>query len=142
MKLFCGILDSSVWCESAETRLVWITLLAMADRNGYVGAAVPGVAARARVSVEAAERALATFLAPDPHSRSKEHGGRRIEVVERGWKLLNYGKFRESRQADLRRDQYRQSKRKRRALTKKQREVKAFDEAAGNVAPDYVYEEG
>ena len=41
--LFSNIIDSSVWRESKETRLVWITLLAKKDKDGYVRAAGIGI---------------------------------------------------------------------------------------------------
>lgn len=93
-KLFSSITESTVWCESAHTRLVWITMLAMADRRGRVWASVPGLANRARVPLEDAEKAIATFLAPDKHSRTPDHEGRRIEPIDGGWRLLNYAKYR------------------------------------------------
>jgi hypothetical protein len=95
-KLFASITDSSVWMEDSDTRIVWVTLLAMADANGYVGSSIPGIAARAHVSLDVTERALAKFQAPDKYSRSKAHEGRRIAEVDRGWKLLNYRSFREN----------------------------------------------
>jgi len=106
-KLFSTITDSSVWAESSDVRIVWVTLLAMADRHGYIGASVPGLANRARVSVEVVEEALVKFMAPDPYSRSEEHEGRRLEKVERGWQLLNYQRFREVADSEVRRKQKR-----------------------------------
>jgi hypothetical protein len=143
-KLNKSILLSTVWLESSETKVVWITMLALADADGYVGASVPGLARVAGVSEEATEAALAKFLAPDPGSRSKEHDGRRIAVVDRGWVLLNYVKIRDTRDPDARREQTKQAMRRHRARAKQlsghARDVKAFDEAAGNVAPVSVYE--
>jgi hypothetical protein len=95
-KLLSSITDSSVWDEDNETRIVWITLMAMANKYGYVGASVPGIARRARVPIEAVEVALGKFQSPDPHSRSPEFEGRRVERVERGWLLLNYTRIRTS----------------------------------------------
>ena len=43
-KLFNSILASTVWSEPNETRIVWITLLAMADKNGIIEGSVPGLA--------------------------------------------------------------------------------------------------
>ena len=94
-KLFGSILDSTVWATPATVRVVWITMLAMADQDGVVEAAVPGLAKRAGVTREDCESALALFLAPDPDSRSKEHGGRRIEEWDGGWRLVNYEKYRD-----------------------------------------------
>ena len=93
-KLFGSILDSTIWCESDETRLVWITMLAMADRSGVVNASIPGLASRARVSIENLKKALEVFSAPDPYSRTPDEQGRRIRAVDGGWQLINYGKYR------------------------------------------------
>lgn len=118
VKVFSSITDSSIWCEDAETRVVWITMLAMSDSKGYVGASLPGLAARARVPIAKAEEAIALFLSPDKYSRSQEYDGRRIEVAHRGWRLLNYLAFREVRDAESRKAQNREAKRKSRASKK------------------------
>ena len=103
-KLFSSITESTVWCEPLATRVVWVTLLAMADRHGRVWASVPGLAGRARVTVHQAEVALERFLAPDHHSRTKDYEGRRIEPIDGGWRLLNYAKYREMRDEEERRE--------------------------------------
>jgi hypothetical protein len=103
-KLFSSILASTVWREDADTRLVWITLLAMADKHGVAEGSVPGLADFARVPVENTRRALAKLAAPDPDSRSQEHEGRRIQSVDGGWLLLNHAKYRERLNLDERRE--------------------------------------
>jgi len=50
-KLFSSIVHSTVWRESNHVRLVWVTLLALCDRDGRVEASVPGLADAARVTV-------------------------------------------------------------------------------------------
>lgn len=94
-KLFQSILDSTIWQESNETRLLWITMLAMSDKNGEVQAAIPGLAKRAGITIQECEDGLATLLSPDPYSRTPDHEGRRIEVISGGWSLLNHAKYRE-----------------------------------------------
>lgn len=96
-KLFSSITESTIWCEPDRTRLVWICMLAMADKNGRVWASVPGLANRARVPLVDAEIALAAFLAPDPYSRTPDNEGRRIEPIDGGWRLLNHEKYRSIR---------------------------------------------
>ena len=108
VKLFSSILDSSIWGYDSETRLVWITLLAMADADGVVRAAVPGIANRARVSMEATEKALDIFQSPDEHSRSEEHEGRRVVKDGRNWTILNFREHRER----YRQEQEKQRKRR------------------------------
>ena len=93
-KLFSSITESTIWVKDLETRIVWITMLAMADRHGRVWGSIPGLANRARVTVKATEKALKVFLEPDEYSRTKEFDGRRIEPIDGGWRLLNYEKYR------------------------------------------------
>lgn len=93
-KLFSSILESTVWLESPETKVVWITMIALADRFGNVDASVPGLAGRAGVSIKQCKEALRIFLSPDPHSRTAIMAGRRIEEVDGGWRLINYEKYR------------------------------------------------
>lgn len=93
-KLFSSITESTIWCEPSDTRVVWVTMLAMADRCGRIWGSVPGLANRAQVSLKATEEALQKFLSPDPYSRTPEHEGRRIEVIDGGWRLLNHEKYR------------------------------------------------
>ena len=94
-KLFGSILDSTVWQAPDNVRLVWITMLAMKDQDGIVEASVPGLASRAKQSRIATEQALAVLSAPDPDSRTIDYNGRRIEVVDGGWRVLNHHKYRE-----------------------------------------------
>ena len=146
-KLFSSITDSSVWQEEDHVRLLWITMLAMADARGYVGASVPGLAARARITLEQCEEALAKFLAPDPYSRSEKHEGRRIEKVDRGWILLNYARFREMRNVAETRERQREWARRKRASTStnvdnrvdcRQMSTQAEAEAEADIDPPVV----
>ena len=113
-KLHSGILGSTIWREAPSVKVVWITLLAMADQDGIVEATVPGLAAFSNVTVEDTEAALEKFLSPDKYSRTPDSEGRRIEVIDGGWHLLNYQKYREKlseedrkRQAAARQQRYR-----------------------------------
>lgn len=103
-KLFNSILDSTIWGESDGTRLVWVTLLAMSDKNGEVQSSVPGLAHRARVSLEDAEAALECLQSPDAYSRTPEHSGRRIAPIDGGWVLLNHAKYRRLLSTEERRE--------------------------------------
>lgn len=94
-KLFNSILTSTIWgCEDHATRVVWISLLAAADADGIVEGSIPGFARVANVTREEFERALKVLTSPDPDSRTPDHEGRRIEVIQGGWRLLNHGKYR------------------------------------------------
>lgn len=92
-KLFSSITESTVWGESYATRIVWVTMLAMADASGNVYGAIPGLARRANVTLQEVETALQSFTSPDPYSRTKDDDGRRIEEIDGGWRLINHGKY-------------------------------------------------
>ena len=92
-KLFSSITASTIVSEPLATRWVWVTMLAAVKPDGCVYASVPGLARLANVSMEEADAALSCFLAPDPHSRTKDHEGRRIEEIDGGWRLLNHAKY-------------------------------------------------
>jgi hypothetical protein len=95
-------------------------MLAMANKNGYVFGSVPGLAKMANIPVEATRNALAKFQLPDPDSRSQEYEGRRIEIVDGGWRLLTYLKHRAIRDEEERREYlklYMRGYRKQKSLT-------------------------
>jgi hypothetical protein len=94
-KLHASIVNSSVWDESDSVRIIWVTMLAMADAAGFVESSLPGLAHQARKSREETEQALAVLSSPDPDSKNPDHEGRRIQKVEGGWILLNYVLYRE-----------------------------------------------
>lgn len=108
-KLFSSITDSSIWQEPSDVRVVWVTLMAMADHAGRVHASVPGLARRANVARELAEQALHVFMSPDPDSRSKNNDGRRVEEIDGGWRLINHQFYREVRDPESRRQQNREA---------------------------------
>lgn len=107
-KLFSSIVTSTVWCAPDRHRLVWITMLAMADQRGVIDASLPGLAKIAGVPIADCEAAINAFLGPDPYSRSEEFDGQRVEEfregVVSGWRLLNHGKYRAARGDDARRE--------------------------------------
>ena len=102
--MFNSILASTIWRESHATRLVWITLLAMANKRGEVEASVPGLADMAKVTRLECVQALDILMAPDPDSRSQEFEGRGVAPMEGGWLILNYAKYRTRVVADERRE--------------------------------------
>lgn len=120
-KLFSSLLSSSVWSEDSDTCKVWITLLALADREGYVFGSASGIARICALDVDKVTEALEKFLSPDKHSSDKtrepDRDGKRIEIVDGGWHLLNYAHYRDLADADVRRAQYRASKRKARGMS-------------------------
>jgi hypothetical protein len=89
-KLDKSILYSSIWDESDQVRILWITMLSACDKNGFVSAAVPGLSNAARLSIPKTEKALAVLMAPDPNDKSGVDEGRRVRKIEGGFEIVNY----------------------------------------------------
>ena len=95
-KLFTKILDSSIWLEPSGTRIIWLTMIAAMDENGFVQfASVANLAHRARIELAEAQAAVDCLEGPDTNSSDPDHEGRRIERVPGGWMILNAEKYRE-----------------------------------------------
>lgn len=107
-RLFTKILDSSIWLEPCTTRIVWVTLIAAMDEDGYAHfSAIENLAARARVSVKDTQKAIDCFLSPDPNSSNPENEGRRIERVPGGFFILNAPEHRKMLNREIQREQVR-----------------------------------
>lgn len=126
-KLFSSILASSIWNEDAATRCVWVTMLAMKDRDGVVEGSIPGLAVLARVTVEECRKAIEILSAPDPDSRTKTNDGRRIEPHADGWLVINHDLYQERGSAEDARE-------KTRRRVERHRARKAGDVTLGNDA--------
>ena len=117
-KLFSSILTSTIWSESKDTRILWITMLAMADKYGRVEASIPGLAQLARLSIAEIESAIHVLENPDEYSRTTENQGRRIKSIEGGWLILNHDKYRNKLNADQIREYNAEAKRRSRQRKK------------------------
>jgi hypothetical protein len=84
-------LGSSLWVsESVTTRVVWVTMMLMADKDGRVDASVPGLAHLAAVPIDDCIESLNILKQPDPYESPMENGGARIIDCDRGWIISNY----------------------------------------------------
>lgn len=91
--LFSSIVASSIWGQEPHIKVVWITMLALKGRTGFVGGSVPGLARLAAVTTEQCREALDIFLSPDADSKNSEHEGRKIQEVEGGWVILGHERY-------------------------------------------------
>lgn len=107
-RLFTKILDSSIWLEPSTTRIVWITLLAAMDQDGFAHfSALENLASRARVSLSDAKKAVEILSSPDPNSANPENEGRRIERVPGGFVILNAVHYKQTLNREIQREQTR-----------------------------------
>lgn len=138
-KLFASITESTVWCEPDHVRIVWITMLAMADRHGRVWGSIPGLANRARKSIGETEDALSRFQSPDRYSRTPDNEGRRIETIDGGWRILNHEKYREIRDSEAIKEskrRYINARRERERVEKEVENVENVDRGRHNADAD------
>ena len=95
VKLDCKMPNKSIWREDSDTRIVWITLLLMADQFGIVESSIMGISDTAKVSIELTKSALVKFELPDEYSTNPANEGRRIERIKEGYRILNYEEYRQ-----------------------------------------------
>ncbi len=112
-KLHASIIGSSLWTEGDSVRILFITLLAMCDKDGCVYGTRPGISRIAMVDPDESDDAWTVLMSPDKHSsdkmRAPENEGRRIEEIPGGFRLLNFEYYRGLRNDDDRREQNRQA---------------------------------
>lgn len=102
--LWSEIVTSSIWEEDLETRVVWITMLAVMDWNGYVSGSVSSMKRLANIENDKeCERAIRILESPDKKSPGQPNDGRRIKRLDKGWVVLNHVKYREMIQKEYRR---------------------------------------
>jgi hypothetical protein len=86
-------LDSSIWMESNETRILWFTMLMMKDKDGVVLASRIGLANRARLKPEECEVSLKVLTSPDKNDTSGVQGGERLKIIPGGWQIINHDAY-------------------------------------------------
>ncbi len=106
VKLHSRITESSLMEQAIPTRYVFVMLLAIADPKGYIIGTDVAIARRLNIPLADFESAMQTLTAPDPDSNSKAEDGRRLLISdgERGYRLVNYLKYRDIRDENDRRE--------------------------------------
>lgn len=109
-KIFRKIHDSTV-ARDWETRLVFMDLLLLADREGVVNMPPDAIARRTNVPQEVVDRAIDKLSSPDPSSNTQEYEGRRIILLDDakkwGWQIVNYTFYRNVKSEDELREEIR-----------------------------------
>jgi len=96
-KLYKSLITSTIWQEDNATRILWITMLALSEADGVVEGSIPGLARLAGVTLPECKAALEVLLSPDEYSRTPDNDGRRIQVIDSGWLILNREKYRDKK---------------------------------------------
>jgi hypothetical protein len=132
-KLYAAIVDSTLMEEPVIVRYVFMTMLAIADQDGYVSSTPKAAASRLAISLEEFESAMEVLSAPDLNSNFPDHDGRRIIPSDRGrgWLIVTFRHYSEMRNEHGKREYMRDYMREYRAKAKASREevkpVKVYD---------------
>lgn len=83
-------------------------MLVLADQNGVVDMTPTAIAAMTRIPIEKVRYQLDQLSLPDSESRTPDHDGRRIALLDEhrtwGWQIINYEKFRKTASEEQRRE--------------------------------------
>ena len=109
-KLYASILDSSVWFESKEAKILWVTMLAAKNENGFVRGTMKSLANKAVLTEEECAAAIKILESPDKESRTRENQGRRVKRVDGGWEVLNHFLYRDEFGKEALREYWRRKK--------------------------------
>lgn len=79
---------------------LWPIILSLSNKHGVVDVTPQYLAGVTGLSVDEVSACMERFCAPDPYSRSSEHGGARLILLEPnvrkwGWIIVNHSKYRE-----------------------------------------------
>jgi len=102
-QLFSSIVASSIWCENEKTRVVWITLLAICERDDIAYCSIGGLARLANVGLEDCQKAIEVLSSPDTDDSSGIDEGRRIRKAEGGFFIINRARYRDKAVSEERR---------------------------------------
>lgn len=91
--IFENIVDSSLWEEPYYVRVLFLSMLALKDRDHVVRADVYRLKKRANMKEEEVIEGLKRLEAPDRKRPGQLFEGRRIEKVEDGYLILNGDKY-------------------------------------------------
>lgn len=91
LPLFRTFFTSSIRQETAETRLVFLGLMALADAQGVVQATTGAIADFVSLNEIDVKAALTRLSSPDENSTSPDEEGRRIvSIGPNRWRIVNY----------------------------------------------------
>jgi hypothetical protein len=96
--VFGTIFSGTLFGQYPDTA-AWLFLLALADKNGHVDMTPQYIAGVTGMPLDDLRACLQRFTEPDPASRSQEHEGRRLMLLDTarpwGWQIVNFHKYRE-----------------------------------------------
>jgi hypothetical protein len=120
-KLFASMYDGTLGTKGPWQALVTFQqFIILADRKGVLDMTPEAIAKRTSIPLDIIATGIHALEQPDPDSRSKKEGGRRIVRLDPdrswGWFVVNHEHYRNLRTSDDRRDYQRDLMRERRGV--------------------------
>lgn len=116
-KIFDSIYEGTLYGQW-EALVTMQQLIVLCDADGIVDMTPQAIAARTSIPLRIIKKGLAILEAPDPHSRTPDQEGKRIELIDAhrpwGWHLVNHEKYQHMQDADTVRAQTRERVRRHR----------------------------
>jgi plasmid stabilization system protein ParE len=117
--LWSSIVDSSLWTEPDHVLKIFLTMLALKDADHVYRGTAFNLARRANKTEAEVLDALKVLASPDKtRVEAQPFEGRRIQMCEDGWKILNGEKYRQQVQDEMRKARWRRAQQKRRDKAK------------------------
>lgn len=120
-KLNRRLFESSIWEEDVHVRIVWVTLLALAqepaNRNmgsGYIAITPGNLMRKALVTREQLDDAITRLTSPDPYSRT-DPGKARLEILPNGYRIPAFELYNDADAYEKWREQKREAGKRRAA---------------------------
>jgi hypothetical protein len=106
-KIYRQIFESSI-ASNSDVRHVFMDLLVLADSSGVVDMTHNAIARITNVSEEQVVACIDELMKPEPASRSGKENGARLVLIDPaqrawGWRIVNYGHYRQIRDEESRR---------------------------------------
>lgn len=102
-KIFETIYDGSLR-RDWKALVVFEQFLILSDQDGIVHKTPEAISARTAIPLDFIKHGIAILSAPDPESRSREHQGRRIVLIDPhvnwGWQIVNHAAYRSIKTMD------------------------------------------
>lgn len=117
-KIFDSIYEGTLYGQW-EALVTFQQMIVLCDADGMIDMTPHAIAARTSIPLKIIEKGIAVLEDPDPFSRTPDHEGRRIELIDAhrpwGWHIINHAKYLGLQDADMVRAQTRERVRKHRA---------------------------
>lgn len=136
--LWSGIVESSLWDESDSVVKVFLTMLATKDSDNVVRLNAYQLAKKSNKSEKEVLEAITILSSPDKRRvENQEFEGRRIQMVEEGWLILNGEKYRKKVQEEMKRARNRRAQA---AWRERQKQAEKFPAPSKPLAGELEHE--